>query len=116
MGTGLRIVLLGAPGAGKGTQAQRIAAARTLPHISTGDIFRGHLRDGLSLHLTFASEAAADVRLMVEQERACCAFLTFALHQEAGAITVTISAPEVVRGSVDMLFAPFLAGRSSPHA
>jgi len=41
---GFRIVLLGAPGAGKGTQAQRIAAARKIPHVSTGDIFRNHLQ------------------------------------------------------------------------
>ncbi|MBX7259004.1 MAG: adenylate kinase [Candidatus Hydrogenedentes bacterium] len=40
----MRIVLLGAPGAGKGTQAQRIAAARKMPHVSTGDIFRDHLQ------------------------------------------------------------------------
>lgn len=46
---GFRIVMLGAPGAGKGTQAKRIAATRSLPHISTGDIFRAHLRDGTAL-------------------------------------------------------------------
>lgn len=46
---GLRIVMLGAPGAGKGTQAKRIAAAFSLPHISTGDIFREHLRTGTAL-------------------------------------------------------------------
>jgi len=46
---GLRIVMLGAPGAGKGTQAKRIAEACGLPHISTGDIFRAHLRDGTPL-------------------------------------------------------------------
>ena len=43
---GLRIVMLGGPGAGKGTQAKRMAAAYKLPHISTGDIFRAHLREG----------------------------------------------------------------------
>jgi adenylate kinase len=43
-GVGLRIVIMGAPGAGKGTQAKRIAAARDIPHVSTGDIFRFHLR------------------------------------------------------------------------
>jgi hypothetical protein len=77
---------------------------------------RGHRRDDLKLHLTNAPEAVADVRLMVEQERTCCAFLTFALQQQPDAITVIITAPEVVRDSADVLFASFLAGRSSPDA
>lgn len=38
-----RILILGAPGSGKGTQARRIAKKHGLPHISTGDIFRGHI-------------------------------------------------------------------------
>jgi len=41
--------MLGGPGAGKGTQAKRIAEAYKLPHISTGDIFRTHLREGTPL-------------------------------------------------------------------
>lgn len=45
----LRIVLLGGPGAGKGTQAKLLADAHRLPHISTGDIFRAHLSEGTSL-------------------------------------------------------------------
>ena len=47
----LRIVMLGAPGAGKGTQAKRIAEAQKLPHISTGDIFRANLSQGTPLGL-----------------------------------------------------------------
>lgn len=43
---GLRIVILGAPGAGKGTQARQLAEKRDIPHISTGDIFRAHLSEG----------------------------------------------------------------------
>jgi len=45
----LKIVMLGAPGAGKGTQAKRMAEKYGLPHISTGDIFRAHLREGTPL-------------------------------------------------------------------
>jgi adenylate kinase len=38
------LVLLGPPGAGKGTQAKRISAEYRLPHISTGDVFRSHVQ------------------------------------------------------------------------
>ena len=44
-----RIVLLGGPGAGKGTQARQIAKSRGLPHVSTGDIFRAHVENGTKL-------------------------------------------------------------------
>jgi adenylate kinase len=43
------IVLLGPPGAGKGTQAEAISAKLHLPHISSGDIFRKHLKDQTEL-------------------------------------------------------------------
>jgi len=45
----VRIVMLGAPGAGKGTQAKRIAEIYGIPQISTGDIFRAHLKQGTEL-------------------------------------------------------------------
>lgn len=43
------VILLGAPGAGKGTQAQRLTEALSLPHISTGDLFRENLSQGTDL-------------------------------------------------------------------
>lgn len=45
----MRVVLLGPPGAGKGTQALKIAKEFDIPHISTGDIFRQNLRDNTEL-------------------------------------------------------------------
>lgn len=45
----MKIVMLGAPGAGKGTQAKKIAAKYEIPHISTGDIFRANIKNGTEL-------------------------------------------------------------------
>lgn len=45
----MKIVMLGAPGAGKGTQAKKIAAKYAIPHISTGDIFRANIKEGTEL-------------------------------------------------------------------
>jgi adenylate kinase len=45
----VRLVFLGPPGAGKGTQAARVAAAVGVPAISTGDIFRANVREGTPL-------------------------------------------------------------------
>ena len=45
----MKIVMLGAPGAGKGTQAERIAEKYQIPHISTGDIFRANIKNGTEL-------------------------------------------------------------------
>lgn len=47
----MRLVLLGPPGAGKGTQAERIVKKYNIPHISTGDIFRAALREGTEMGL-----------------------------------------------------------------
>jgi len=47
----MNIVLLGAPGAGKGTQAKQLVEAYHIPHISTGDIFRAALSEGTPLGL-----------------------------------------------------------------
>ncbi len=45
----MKIVMLGAPGAGKGTQAKRIAEKYGIPHVSTGDIFRANIKNGTEL-------------------------------------------------------------------
>lgn len=45
----MKIIMLGAPGAGKGTQAKQLADKYSIPHISTGDIFRANIKEGTEL-------------------------------------------------------------------
>ena len=53
----MKIIMLGAPGAGKGTQAVKIAKEYSIPHVSTGDIFRANIKNGTEL----GKKAANDV-------------------------------------------------------
>ncbi len=60
--TAVNVVMLGPPGAGKGTQAERLARARRLPKISTGDILREAVHDGTGLgSLARATMEAGDL-------------------------------------------------------
>lgn len=45
----MRVIMLGSPGAGKGTQGKRIAEEFKIPHVSTGDIFRANIKQGTKL-------------------------------------------------------------------
>lgn len=45
----MKIIMLGAPGAGKGTIASRLGARHNIPHISTGDIFRENIKNETEL-------------------------------------------------------------------
>lgn len=62
----MKIVMLGAPGAGKGTQAKMIAARYEIPHISTGDIFRANIKEGTELGKK--AKAFMDQGLLVPDE------------------------------------------------
>lgn len=65
----MRIIMLGAPGAGKGTQAKKIAAKYGIPHISTGDIFRANIKEGTELGTK--AKAYMDKGELVPDELTC---------------------------------------------
>ena len=62
----MKIIMLGAPGAGKGTQAERISKKYGIPHISTGDIFRANIKAGTELGIK--AKAYIDKGLLVPDD------------------------------------------------
>src|SRR5690606_1685595 len=70
----LYVVMLGAPGSGKGTQAKRLSAAFHVPHISTGDMFRAMKAD--------TSELARRVRAIMERGELVPDDLTIEMFRE----------------------------------
>jgi adenylate kinase len=65
----MKLIMLGAPGAGKGTQAKKIAAKYAIPHISTGDIFRANIKNGTELGKK--AQSYMDQGLLVPDELVC---------------------------------------------
>ena len=65
----MKLIMLGAPGAAKGTQAKRIAAKYGIPHISTGDIFRANIKNGTELGKK--AQTYMDQGLLVPDELVC---------------------------------------------
>ncbi|MBQ9579604.1 MAG: adenylate kinase [Lachnospiraceae bacterium] len=65
----MKIIMLGAPGAGKGTQAKMIADAYNIPHISTGDIFRANIKNNTELGIK--AKKYMDQGLLVPDELTC---------------------------------------------
>lgn len=65
----MKLIMLGAPGAGKGTQAKKIAEKYGIPHISTGDIFRANIKEGTELGKK--AKEYMDQGLLVPDELTC---------------------------------------------
>lgn len=65
----MKLIMLGAPGAGKGTQAKKISEKYQIPHISTGDIFRANLKQGTELGLK--AKSYMEQGLLVPDELTC---------------------------------------------
>jgi hypothetical protein len=86
-----------------GEYKARVARIRDLAARS----LRSARRDDLRLVLTYAPEAAEEVRALVREEQACCAFLRFDIQDDALGIDVTVTAPEEARAAANDLFAHF---------
>ena len=82
----MKIIMLGGPGAGKGTQAKRIAAEYQIPHISTGDIFRANIKNGTELGKK--AKEYMDQGLLVPDELTC------------SLVTDRVSSPDCEKGYV----------------
>ena len=65
----MKIIMLGAPGAGKGTHAKKISEKYGIPHISTGDIFRANIKEGTELGKK--AKEYMDQGLLVPDELTC---------------------------------------------
>ena len=70
----MKIILLGAPGSGKGTQAQEITKSYGLPHISTGDIFRSNIKNMTPL--------GVKVKALMDEGKLCPDDITIALVKD----------------------------------
>ena len=75
----MKIVMLGAPGAGKSTQAKKIAGKYGIPHVSTGDIFRANIKNGTKLGMQ--AKAYMDAGNLVPDE-ITIGMLLDRIHQE----------------------------------
>ena len=75
----MKIVMLGAPGAGKGTQAKKIAGKYGIPHVSTGDIYRANIKNGTKLGMQ--AKAYMDAGKLVPDE-ITIGMLLDRIHQE----------------------------------
>lgn len=76
----------------------------------TRDALRSVNRQGLTLELRYAPEAAARVRRLVEQERACCGFMEFELHEGADEVLLLVTVPPAAAAAVPELLAELTGG------
>ena len=86
----MRIVFLGAPGSGKGTQSQRLVERHGIPQVSTGDLLRAHVRDGTELGLR--AKAVMDAGQLVDDATIL------------GMVRERLAAPDAARGFIRARF------------
>ena len=77
---------------------------------------RRNERDDLTLRLFYDAVARENVEALVEQERACCAFLDFQVDEAQGEVVLTIHAPERARVAAETMFAEFATGSAAAPA
>lgn len=87
--------------------SEMTARLERLRRLAENSLTSHELRAGV-LRLTYCAEAAAEVKAVVELERACCGFLDFDVKEGASSITLTITAPAPFGETTAWLFAQFL--------
>lgn len=92
------------------SQKERLEEIAALMREGLADLRQADLR----LELDFRAAVRARVERMVEQERACCAFLDFAVSDHGDVVCVTIIAPEAARGAAEAIFDAFLSQSGKP--
>jgi hypothetical protein len=81
----------------------------------TSEALVGHRVEGLTAHLIYKSDAAADVERLVHQEQQCCSFLRFDIARTSDHVELTITAPASAGDDARMLFAHLVAAGSPNH-
>ena len=79
-----------------------------------GRALLGYERDGRTLHLRYATDAAVELERLVDQERRCCVFLRFDLHHASDAVHLAITAPESTGEFAPMLYAHLIGQPLAP--
>lgn len=72
------------------------------------DALRSHHREGSTLRLVFEAKASVWVKDLVQRERACCSFLSFAVREVDMTVELTITAPVTEEAEVSFLLEPFV--------
>ena len=118
----MKIIMLGAPGAGKGTQAKKIAEKYSIPHISTGDIFRANIKNGTELGKK--AKTYMDQGLLVPYEatelvtalkEAVNIPIEMHTHYTSGVASMTyMKSVEAGADIIDTAMSPFALGTSQP--
>lgn len=86
--------------------------AATIAQLTATSLL-SHRIDGCTAHLLYHQDAKKAVEQLVQQEKACCGFLSFEMGQSSDGITLTITAPQEAQSDAEALFAHLLPSQET---